>query len=66
MNIDLNADKTACAAWVARAKGPTPVTSKAANWLVARGAFALVGHDEGLQAQELALAGVELAVYILA
>jgi general secretion pathway protein K len=28
-------------------------------------ASALVGHDEGLQAQELALAGVELAVYQL-
>jgi general secretion pathway protein K len=28
-------------------------------------AAALVGHDEGLQAQELALAGVELAVYQL-
>jgi general secretion pathway protein K len=28
-------------------------------------AFVLVGHDEGLQAQELALAGVELAVYKL-
>lgn len=28
-------------------------------------AFVLVGHDEGLKAQELALAGVELAVYEL-